>query len=65
MAPRKLPKTSAPRRKHRLAGQSIALAVMMAAPVAVYFAAQAGATGWVSAGLGAMAASMALAMWVS
>jgi hypothetical protein len=53
------------RRRYKLACQSVAFVLMMVAPVAMYLAAQAGATGWALAGLTAMAASMALAMWVS
>jgi hypothetical protein len=53
------------RRTYKLAGQSIALVTIMVAPLAMYCAAQAEATGWLTASLGAMAASMALAMWIS
>lgn len=53
------------RRRHRLAGQSVAFGIMIAAPVEMYLAAEAGAVGWLLAGLGAMAVSMVLAMWSS
>jgi hypothetical protein len=53
------------RRRHKLAGQSAAFVLMMSAPLLMYQAALADAAVLVTIGLGIMAASMALAMWVS
>ena len=53
------------RRRHKLAGQSLAFVGMMGAPALMYIAAQAGAGLWLGVGFAAMAASMALAMWIS
>jgi hypothetical protein len=59
-------KSRAPfRRRHKLALQAVSFVVMMAAPVAMWAAVEAGAMGGATGGLTAMAASMALAMWVS
>ena len=53
------------RRRHKLALQSVAFALMVTAPVVMFVAAQAEATGVALVGLAAMGGSMALAMWVS
>ena len=53
------------RRRHKLMLQTVAFVGMMVAPAAMYAAAQSSATPWLLASLGALAASMAVAVWVS
>ena len=52
-------------RRHKLIYQSAAFLVMMVAPLLLYRAAEAGATGMVLALLGIMVASMGLSIAVS
>ena len=52
-------------RRHKLTYQSVAFLIMMIAPLLLYQAAEAGATGVVLALLGVMVASMGLSIAVS
>jgi dihydrodipicolinate synthase/N-acetylneuraminate lyase len=53
-------KRESPLRRHKQRLQALALVIMLGVPALLYHAARVGATGWVLALLGVMAATMAL-----
>ncbi|MFC2030300.1 hypothetical protein ACFLWA_06180 [Chloroflexota bacterium] len=52
------------RRQHKLAGQSVALILMMIIPVVMYYAAEAGGQILLSVLVAVMATSMVFAAWI-